>query len=165
MESRLQPMKNRMTMDDLLKKRSSEDFDVIQDRSGKPRVIKKKPVEPLPEMYRNETELKKAAADLLEKLPRCELFKTDNPPRVVGRGVRAKSREPGMSDQHLCIMGKFVALEAKMPGKDLDPALKQPEYRAKVLRGEGIHITYHSLHELVIELKKHRLVSRKFEIN
>lgn len=157
-------MSNRLTFDDLLKQRSSNDFEIEQDCSGNPRVIKKKVVEPLPEMYRNETELKKAAADLLGKLPKCELFKTDNMPLIV-RGRRTKSREPGICDQHLCIRGLFVAIEAKMPGKDLDPKKKQPEYRDKVLRGEGIHIVYHSLFELVTELKKHRLVSRRFEIN
>lgn len=155
----------RLIFDDLLKQRSSDDFKVVQDsRSGKPRVIKKKKPGPLPEMYRNETELKKAAADLLSKLPRCELFKTDNQPLIVGNGRRVKSREPGMCDQHLCIRGLFVAIEAKMSGKCLDPKKKQPEYRDKVLRGEGIHIVYHSLYELVSELKQHRLVSRKFEI-
>lgn len=51
-----------------------------------------------------------------------------------------------------------------MPGKELDPKLKQPEYKSKVLAAQGIHIVYHSLYELVDELKKHRLVSRKFEI-
>lgn len=154
-------MNNRVTLDDLREKRSSDDFDVVQD-NGKIRLIKKKKAEPLPEMWRNETELKKAAADLLSTLPRCELFKTDNMGRSVRGGVRTKSREPGISDQHLCIHGLFVAFEAKMPGKDLDP--DQIKYRDKVLRGEGIHIVYHSLFELVSELKKHRLVSRKFEI-
>lgn len=156
-------MNNRLTFDDLLEQRSSEKFDLVQDRSsGKPRIIKKK-TEPLPEMYRNETELKKAAADLLSKLPRCELFKTDNMPLIV-RGRRTKSREPGMSDQHLCIRGLFVAIEAKMPDKNLDPKKKQPEYRDKVLRGGGIHIVYHSLFELVSEMKKQRLISQRFEL-
>lgn len=158
-------MNNRLTVDDLLNQRSSDNFKVIQDKKGAPRVIKKKKVEPLPEMWRNETELKKAAADLLSSIPRCELFKTDNSGLMVAGGRRVKSREPGISDQHICIRGLFVALEAKMPGKNLDPKLKQPEYRDKVLRAEGIHIVYHSLHELVEELKRHRLVSRKFEIN
>lgn len=157
-------MGNRLTFDDLIKKRSADTFEIEQDRSGRPRVIRKKPVEPLPEMWRNETELKKAAADLLSKLPRCELFKTDNGALRVKGGVRVRSREPGMSDQHLCIRGLWVSLEAKMPGKELDPKLKQPEYRDKVLRGEGIHIVYHSLHELVEALKRHRLVSHRFEI-
>lgn len=155
-------MNNRLTFDDLLKQRSSDDFRIVQDRSGKPRVIKKKLVEPLPEMYRNETELKKAAANLLEKLPRCRLLKTDNMPLIV-RNRRTKTREPGMSDQHLCINGLFVAIEAKMPGKNLDP--DQIDYRLDILVSGGIFIVYHSLHELVTELKKHRLVSRRFEIN
>lgn len=152
---------NRVTLDDLREKRSSGPY-VIQDRSGKPRVIRKK-AEPLPEMYRNETELKKATDDLLSTLPRCALIKTDNGALRVAGGRRAKTREPGMSDKHLCINGLFVAVEAKMPGKELEP--DQIKYRDKVLRGGGIHIVYHSLHELVIELKKHRLVSRRFEIN
>lgn len=155
----------RLTFDDLRKKRSPDEIKIIQDsKSGAPRLIKKKP-KPLEEIYKNETELKKYAAELLSRLPRCELFKTDNSGLLVGGGRRVKSREPGMADQHLCITGLFVALEAKMPGKELDPKKKQPEYRDKVHRGEGIHIVYHSLYELVEELKKHRLVSRKFEIN
>lgn len=155
-------MSNRVNLDDLLQKKSSENFNIIQDRQKGIRIIKKK-TEPLPEMYANESQLKKAAADLLEMLPGIELFKTDNPPRIVGRGVRVKSREPGMSDQHLCATGRFVAVEAKMPGKNLDP--DQVDYKDKVLRGGGIHITYHSLAELVQELKKHRLVHHRFEIS
>ena len=112
--------------------------------------------------YKNETELKKDAADLLQSIPRCELLKTDNAPLIVGNGRRVKSREPGMADQHLCIRGLFVAIEAKMPGKELDPKKKQPEYRDKVRRGGGIHITYHSVDELVYELKKYNLVSDNF---
>jgi hypothetical protein len=164
--SKLKSMNKRVTFDDLLEKGSSDDFKVIHDsRSSGPRLIKKNKKKPKPELYINETELKQKAAELLERLPRCELFKTDNGALRVAGGKRVKSRNPGVSDQHLCIMGMFVALEAKMPGKDLDPKLKQPEYRDKVRRGEGIHITYHSLHELVEELKKYRLVSRRFEFN
>lgn len=156
-------MNNRLTFDDLLKQRSSDDFEIEQDLSGRPRVIKKKPVEPLPEMYENETELKKSAADMLKKLPRCALIKTDNKPLIVGNGRRVKTREPGMSDQHLCINGLFVSIEAKMPGKNLET--DQKKYRDKILTGKGIHILYHSLYELVEELKNHRLVSRRFEID
>ncbi|HKJ44048.1 MAG TPA: hypothetical protein VKA27_18265 [Sunxiuqinia sp.] len=134
----------------------------VVDAKSKIRVIKKKL--PLPELYANETELKKAAADLLEKIPRCELFKTDNAALRIRGGIKAKSREPGMSDQHLCINGFFVALEAKMPGKDLEKKLKQPEYRDKVRRGGGIHITYHSIFELTEELKKYRLLPKTFEL-
>jgi hypothetical protein len=155
-------MINRLTFDDLLESGSSPKFEVAEVK-GKPRVIKKVENRP-PELYENETALKKAAADLLERIPRCELFKTDNQPLMVGKGRKAKSREPGMADQHLCIYGLFVALEAKMPGKDLDPKKKQPEYRDKVHRGEGIHITYHSLYELVQEMKKHRLLSQRFQL-
>lgn len=153
-------MNNRLTVDDLLQGRSEDKFSVQPDKiTGKPRVIKKKEKIPL-ELYENETELKKAAAELLESIPRCQLFKTDNQPLIVGNGRRVKSREPGMCDQHLCIMGLFVALEAKMPGKDLDPKKKQPEYRDKVLRGEGIHIVYHSLYELISEMKKYKLINK-----
>jgi len=61
-------MTNRVTLDDLLEQRSPGNFGVVQDEhGGRPRVIKKKP-RPLPEMYQNETELKKAAADLLTSL-------------------------------------------------------------------------------------------------
>lgn len=155
-----------LTIDDLLNSGSSETFAVEPDKRGHPRVIRKKAKQTVEsfELYKNETELKKAAADLLSRVPRCELFKTDNGALRVRGGIRVRSREPGLSDQHLCIMGLFVALEAKMPGKDLDPKLKQPEYRDKVHRGEGIHITYHSLVELVEEMKKHRLLPKGFKI-
>lgn len=155
-------MNNRITMDDLLQQRSPDVIKLIQDSgSGGPRVIRKK--KPLPEMYRNETELKKAAADLLSRLPRCRLLKTDNMALRVRGGIKAKTREPGMSDQHLCIHGLFIAIEAKIPGKDLDS--DQIDYRRDILAAGGIFIVYHSLHELVEELKQHQLVSRKFEIN
>jgi hypothetical protein len=153
-------MINRLTFDDLLESGSSPKFEVAEVK-GKPRVIKKVENRP-PEIYKDESELKARAAELLETIPRCELFKTDNPPRIVRRGVRTKTREPGMSDQHLCVTGLFAALEGKMPGKDLDP--DQVKYRDKVLRGGGIHITYHSLYELVQEMKKHRLLSQRFQL-
>jgi len=158
-------MSNRLTFDDLLDRGSSEKFEVSPDKkTGRLRVVKKSQMQAKPELYKNETELKKAAADFLQRIPRCELFKTDNGALRVRGGVRVRSREPGMTDQHLCIRGLFVALEGKMPGKDLDPKLKQPEYRDKVHRGEGIHITYHSLAELVSEMKKHGLLNKNFEI-
>lgn len=156
-------MLKRKNFDDLLKQRSPDEIKLVQDSTtGSPRLIKKKPI-PREEIYQNETELKKAAASLLSRLPRCRLLKTDNGPLIVGRGRRVKTREPGMSDQHLCITGLFVSLEAKMPGEDLKP--DQVDYKRDIIASGGIHITYHSLYELVEELKKHRLVSRKFEIN
>lgn len=159
-------MRTRLTFDDLLKSGSCSETFAVEVRRGKPRVIRKKDKQTVEsfELYKNETELKKAAADLLSRVPRCELFKTDNGALRVRGGIRVRSREPGMTDQHLCVMGLFVALEAKMPGKDLDPKLKQPEYRDKVHRGEGIHITYHSLAELVQEMKRHRLLPKGFKI-
>jgi len=117
----------------------------------------------LPDLFRNETELKKAACDLFQKLPECKLLKTDNMALLVGNGLRVKTRNPGMADHHLCITGLFVAIEAKMPGKNLDP--DQIDYKRDVIVAGGIFIVYHSLDELVEGLKKHRLVSRKFEIN
>lgn len=156
-------MNNRLTFDDLYPEdRSSSKF-TVQEKKGKLRVIKKVENRP-PELYENETALKKAAADLLEKLPRCALLKTDNAGLRVRGGKRVKSREPGMSDQHLCINGFFVALEAKMPGKDIKKGDDQDKYREKIHKGGGIHIVYHSLFELVVELKKHRLISKRFEL-
>lgn len=152
----------RLTLYDYFDRDGSEEIHIVQDKTGKPRVIKKK-AEPLPEMYANESQLKKAAADLLSRIPRCRLIKTDNMPLFV-KNRRVPTREPGMSDQHLCICGLFVALEAKMPGKNLDPKLKQPEYRDSILAAGGIFIVYHSLKELVSELKRFRLVPRNFEI-
>lgn len=155
---------SRPTIEDLLFSGSSEDFDIGQDaRSGKLRVIKKKKAGPPPELYRNETELKKAATDFLDKLPQCKLLRTDNMALMVGNKRKVKTRNPGMADHHLCITGLFVAVEAKMPGKDLDP--DQVKYRGDILSAGGIFIVYHSLFELVEELKKHRLISRKFELN
>lgn len=156
-------MSSRLTFDDLLKSGSSDRFTVEPDaRSGKPRVIRKKTEKIPPELYGNETELKKAANDLLESLPRCKVLKTDNMALRVGNGRKVKSRNPGMSDHHLCINGLFVAIEAKMPGKNLDT--DQVTYRDDILSAGGIFIVYHSLYELVTEMKKNRLVSRRFEI-
>jgi hypothetical protein len=95
-------------------------------------------------------------------LQRCKLLKTDNMALMVGNGRKVKTRNPGMSDHHLCILGRFVAIEAKMPKKDLDP--DQINYRRDILNAGGIFIIYHSLHELVTELKRHRLVSQRFTI-
>lgn len=154
-------MMNRLTIDDLLNGGSSEKFEIAPDR-GKLRVIKKKLTTRKPEIYKNESELKKAANDLLEKLPRCKLLKTDNGARFVKGGRRAKSRTPGMGDQHLCIYGLFVSIEAKMPGEKLKP--DQVTYRDEVVAAGGIYIEYHSLYELVEEMKKHRLLDRRFKI-
>ena len=148
----------RLTFDDLLKCGSSDKFSIKQGRSGEPRIVKKKKKQlKKDEIYLNETDLKKQAADFLEVLPYCKLLKTDNMPLLVGRGRRVKTREPGMSDQHLCIKGLFVAIEAKMPGKDLGP--DQVDYKKDVERAIGIHITYHSVRELISELLKHSLIS------
>lgn len=148
---------SRLTIDDLLNNSRSENFKIDGLR-----IIKKKL--PPPELYASETDLKRAAADLLSKLPRCRLIKTDNNGFVKGGRMVGKTREPGMADQHLCICGLFVALEAKMPGKDLDPKKKQPEYRDSIIAAGGIHITYHSLFELTEELKKHRLLPKNFKL-
>lgn len=156
----MRAMTNRQTLDDLLNSGSSDDYK-IEPSQGKLRVIKKK-VQPPPELYRNETELKKAATDLLEKLPRCKLLKTDNMALMVGNKRKVKTRNPGMADHHLCIGGLFVAIEAKMPGKELDP--DQVKYRDQIHLAGGIFIIYHSIYELVQELKRHRLISRKFEL-
>lgn len=150
-------LSKRVTLDDLLKKQSSSDFKIVNNSKGpKVRVIKKR--QPKPELYVNETELKKVACDFLETLPNVKLLKTDNMALRVGNGRKAKTRNPGMADHHLCIRGIFVAIEAKMPGKGLDP--DQITYRDSILFAGGIFIVYHSLHELVEEMKKHRLLSR-----
>lgn len=148
----------RLTTDDLLNDGRSTEFEI--NSKAQVRVIKKKA--PKPELYASETELKKCANDLLSKLPRCKLLKTDNMALKVGSGRKAKTRNPGLSDHHLCMNGFFVAIEAKLPGKDLDPA--QKIYQSDILRAGGIFILYHSLHELVQELKKYRLIPKSFEI-
>ena len=151
---------NRMSLDDILNQRSSEDY-AVEPVQGKLRVIKKK-VQPPPELYQNEKELKKAGSDFLKSIPGFLFLPTDNSGLMVRGKMRGKTRIPGFSDHHLCAVGLFVAVEAKMPGKDLDP--DQVKYRGKVLAAKGIFIVYHSLYELVQELKRHRLLSRKFEL-
>jgi hypothetical protein len=151
------------TVSDLLNQGKSEKFEVSQGKKGNIRILRKgqdiREKQPT-EIYINESELKKAAVDnVLIYLKRCRILKTDNMPLLVGRGKRIKSREPGMSDQHLCIRGKFVALEAKMPGKTLDP--DQVDYKRDVEAALGIHIEYHSIWELETELMKNKLISRR----
>ena len=146
---------SRLTIDDLLSS-GSDTFKI--DSKAWVRVIKKKIKS---ELYASETDLKKEANKLLSKLPRCKLLKTDNMALMVGNKRKVKTRNPGMSDHHLCLNGFFVAIEAKLPGKDLDP--DQVVYREDVLKAGGIFILYHSLHELVEEMKKHRLLDRRFE--
>lgn len=151
-----------MTIDDLLQVGKSDNYIINQDKkTGKPRVLRNKeeinPRRPA-ETYLNEGELKKAAKEYLIKLKNCRVISTDNMPLIV-RGRRTKTREPGMSDQHLCIRGKFAALEGKMPGEILKP--KQKDYKKDILAAMGIFIEYHSLFELETELLKHKLISRR----
>lgn len=148
-----------LTVDDLLKSGSSEKF-TVQEVKGKLRVIKKQEIVSL-EMYLNETELKKAGIEFLRSLPRCMILFTDNMALRVGNGRKAKTRNPGMSDHTICLNGYFVAIEAKMPGKDLDD--KQVIHKNKVLAGNGIFIVYHSVSELISEMKKYRLINRGFK--
>lgn len=158
-------MSKRFTIDDLLPRGSSVDtFAIEAGKCGQPRVIRKKAKKTVEsfEIYKNETELKKAANDLFEILPRCKLLKTDNMALMVGNGRKVKTRNPGMSDHHLCMVGLFVAIEAKMPGKDLDE--DQETYRDEVLAAGGIFICYHSLAELVEEMHRHRLLPKGFKI-
>jgi hypothetical protein len=150
----------RKTLDDLLNEgRPSDNFYVGKSKKGRPKVIRKKKILNLKkeEIYLSETDLKKEAKKFLIKLPRCKLLSTDNMPLIVGNGRRVKTRNPGMSDQHLCIRGLFVALEAKQHGKDLDP--DQVDYKNDVEAAGGIHITYHSVKELISEMKRYKLVS------
>lgn len=77
----------------------------------------------------------------------------------VGNGRKVKTRNPGMADHHICYLGKFVAIEAKMPGKDLDP--DQIKYKKEVLLAGGIFICYHSIWELETEMINHGLISRR----
>lgn len=108
------------------------------------------------EKYENETALKKAAIEFLKLIPCCKILHTDNHALRVKGGVKVKTRNPGMSDHHICINGLFVALEAKMPGRNLDP--DQIKYKKDVLKAKGIYICYHSVSELVAEMVKFRLV-------
>lgn len=154
-------MINRLTFDDLLNKGgSSPEKFKIEPKRGKLRV-KKKQKKLYPDLYENESALKKAGADFLQKLPRCRLLKTDNQPLIVGRGRRVKTREPGMADQHLCIRGLFVAIEGKMPGKDLDP--DQVDYKADIQQAGGIFILYHAVSELIEEMKKYKLITGNYD--
>ena len=111
------------------------------------------------ELYLNEGELKAAGKEYMEKLKYCRVISTDNPPRIVRRGIKVKTREPGLADQHLCIRGLFVAIEGKMPGKTLDT--DQVDYKDDIIKAMGIFIEYHSLFELETELLKNKLISRR----
>ena len=113
------------------------------------------------EIYLNETELKKAGAKFVKQIMFCELFSTDNMALRVKGGVRVRSRIPGKADQHLCLRGKWVSLEGKMPGKTLDP--DQEKYRDKVLAAQGIFIEYHSVWELEKKMREHGLISGKLK--
>ena len=158
-KNNLATMTKRLTIDDLLPSGRSDKL-IIDQVNGKPRILRngKDIKKQKPELYLNEGELKKAAKEYLEKLKHCRVISTDNMPLIV-RGRRTKTREPGMADQHLCIMGKFVALEGKMPGETLKP--KQKDYKRDILAAMGIFIEYRSLFELETELLKNKLISRR----
>ena len=132
----------RVTIDDLLGNPSRSDKFVINpDKKGKPRILRKGKdinLKQPTEMYLNETELKAAGKEYMEKLSYCRVLSTDNGPLLVGGGKRVKSREPGMADQHLCIRGLFVAIEGKYPGKTLDP--DQIDYKNDIIAAKGIFI-------------------------
>jgi len=103
----------------------------------------------------NETELKKLGNEYLESLPGCHVLKTDNMALRVGNGRKIKTRNPGMSDHHICKIGKFAAIEAKIPGKNLDP--DQEKYKQSVLEADGIFILYHTIQELEDEMQANGL--------
>jgi hypothetical protein len=154
------------TVDDLLRKRGESEKFGVEAKNGKPRIFRKGEelnVKKPTEIYINEGELKKAANDYFSKLKKCKLLKTDNMALRVGNGRKAKTRNPGMSDHHLCIRGLFVAIEAKMPGKSLDT--DQIKYKNQVESALGIFIEYHSIFELETELLKHKLISRRVFVN
>lgn len=104
----------------------------------------------------SETELKKIGNQFLESIPNCLVLKTDNMALRVGNGRKIKTRNPGMSDHHICLKGYFVAIEAKMPGKDLDA--DQVKYKAKVIKAGGIFIMYHSIDELEDQMVSYGLI-------
>ncbi len=106
--------------------------------------------------YKNETALKKAAVEFLQLIPCCKILHTDNHALRVKGGVKVKTRNPGMSDHHICIRGLFVALEAKMPEKDLNE--DQVRYKKSVLDAKGMFICYHSVDELQEEMIKLKLI-------
>ena len=153
----------RLTFDDLLPSGSPDHYILKQDqKTGKPLIRrngKDISISEKSEMYLNETELKKKGIEFLQSLPRCKILDTDNMALRVGNGRKAKTRNPGMSDHHICLNGYFVAIEAKMPGKDLDP--DQVIYRDEVLAANGIYIVYHSVSELISEMKKHQLINKR----
>jgi hypothetical protein len=154
-------MIRRKTIDDLLPGGRSDNF-VIDQKKGSPRVLRnRKSIKQNPknEMYLNETELKKAGIDFLRLLMNCKILFTDNMALRVGNGKKVKTRNPGMSDHHICLRGLFIAIEAKMPGKDLDPA--QISYKAEILAAGGKFICYHSVAELQSEMIKLKLISRE----
>ncbi len=149
-----------LTLDDLSQGGKSDNFVIDQDEKGKPRVIRNgKDIhsKQKTELYLNETELKRAGISFLKILSNCKILYTDNMALRVKGGTRAKTRNPGMSDHHICIRGLFVAIEAKMPGKDLDK--DQIDYKRDVIAAQGKFITYHSVFELESEMRKQNLIS------
>lgn len=61
--------------------------------------------------------------------------------------------EPGQADRHVCLVGRFVAVETKAPGGKLSP--KQQAYRARVEAEEGIYIVAPSVEALRAALAQH----------
>ena len=155
-------MTERLTIDDLLPGGKSDKFVIDQDKKGNARVLRNRkeinPKQPT-ELYLNETELKRAGVDFLKLLKNCKILFTDNMALRVGNSIKVKTRNPGMSDHHICLRGFFIAIEAKMPGKDLDP--KQITYKKDILSAGGKFICYHSVFELESEMLKHKLISRR----
>ena len=111
------------------------------------------------ELYLNETELKQAGIEFLKLLKNCKILYTDNMALRVGNGRKVKTRNPGMADHHICLRGLFIAIEAKMPGKDLEP--DQVTYKNEVLSSMGKFIVYHSVYELETEMINQKLISRR----
>lgn len=154
-------MNNRKSIYDFLPGGESDKFKEILTKKGIriKRQDKYLDENPKNEKYLNETELKKAGVDFLKLLSNCKILLTDNMPLRVGNGRKVPTRNPGMSDHHICFRGLFVAIEAKMPGKNLDP--DQVTYKKEVLLAGGKFITYHSVYELETEMLNQGLIERR----
>lgn len=153
----------RLTIADLLPSGKSDNFVLNQDsKTGKPRIFrngKEIHSKQKAELYLNETELKRAGIDFLKILKNCKILFTDNMALRIGNGLKVKTRNPGMADHHICLRGIFIAIEAKMPGKDLAP--DQVAYKNEVLSAGGKFILYHSVFELESEMIEQKLISRR----
>lgn len=108
-------------------------------------------------MYTHEKDLKRDAIEWLQwMLPNALILDTPTSAKLVAGGRRTKSTSKGKSDLHLCVEGKAVYPEAKLPGNTLSE--DQIKFKKKVERAKGIFIEFHSIDELEKSLRFNELL-------